>query len=391
MRIALIATLYPPYILGGAEYSTRLLVSMWRSMGHEVLVLTTSDHDEQEIMDDVRIVRLKNKNIYWRYPQREKPMVAKAVWHAIDTCNPFYNRQIQEAFRDFQPDVVSTGNLCGISVSVWKICHRMHIPVVHTLRDYYLLCPVQTMSKHGKACATQCTTCKVYSFLKKRMSRYVDAVVGISQDILGRHLEYGYFANAKQQVIPNSVPRQISTDTKQLPPSRVIGYIGRLSPEKGVELLIQAFSATKMQKQYVLRIAGEGNSDYKQALVDKYASPYIQFVGQQPSDVFLTEVELIVVPSLWNEPFGRVVIEAYAAHRPVLLANNGGLSELQKEGISWAFSTDSPEELTSLLDRYAKGDLVIRNENFDDALREFDATSVAKKYIQIFNEVIGHE
>lgn len=389
MRIALLTTLYPPYILGGAEHSTRLLVRLWKQLGHEVLVITTSDHEECEVMDGARIIRLKNKNIYWRYPQRDKPLFLKTIWHAADTYLPLYACKIRSQLRDFASDVIVTGNLCGISPTVWRTCHGMHVPVVHTLRDYYLLCPAQTMTKNGMSCKKQCMVCRTYSVNKKRMSRYVDAVVGISQVILRRHLDYGYFTNVRRKVvIPNSVPK---TPAMAHEKRQAIGYLGRLSPEKGIELLIQAFRQSQHAQTYTLCIAGDGNEQYKQYLIEKYADSSVKFVGQQDACVFFQAIDLLVVPSLWNEPFGRVVIEAYAAHCPVLLANNGGLAELQRDGISWAFSTDSPDELTSLLNRFAQGELTIRSEAFDNVMCEFDEVAVAQSYIELFQSLIKHE
>ena len=389
MRIALLSTLYPPYILGGAEHSTRLLVRLWQQLGHEVLVVTTSDHDESEVMDGAQVVRLKNRNIYWRYPQRDKPLALKTIWHAADTYFSFYARRIRSLLRDFVPDVIVTGNLCGISPTIWKTCHRMHVPVVHTLRDYYLLCPVQTMTKNGLSCQKQCFICLTYSINKKRMSRYVDAVVGISQDILRRHLQQGYFPNSRQQtVIPNSVPN-IPAIVRQT--HHTIGFMGRLSPEKGIEFLIQAFLQSSLSERYVLYIAGDGNAQYKQLLIEKYSRSSVRFVGQQNANTFLQSIDLLIVPSLWNEPFGRVVIEAYAAHCPVLLANNGGLAELQRDGISWAFPTDFPAELVSLLDRFGQGELAVREEAFDDVMRDFDETTVAQSYIDLFQSLTKHE
>lgn len=382
--------MYYPYILGGAEHSTRLLVRLWQQLGHEVLVITTSDHDESEVMDGANIVRLKNRNIYWRYPQRDKPLALKTIWHAADTYLPIYARRIHNLLQKFVPDVIITGNLCGISPTIWRTCQKLHVPVVHTLRDYYLLCPVQTMTKNGLSCKQQCFVCRTYSINKKRVSRYVDAVVGISHSILQRHLQRGYFPNSRLQVvIPNSVPQHPNISVRKK--NQIIGYMGRLSPEKGIELLIQAFVHSSFPRNYVLQIAGDGNAQYKQSLIDNYANSEVRFVGQQDANTFLQNIDLLVVPSLWNEPFGRVVIEAYAAHCPVLLANNGGLAELQRDGISWAFSTDSPDELASLLDRFAREELIVQPERFDEAMRDFDESSVAQAYIDLFQSLVKHE
>lgn len=389
MKIALIATLYPPYILGGAEHSTALLAKQWQAMGHEVLVITTALSDMHEVMDGVRVERIANKNIYWRFPQRDKPILRKALWHAVDTYNPFYRKALTHLLLEFRPDVVTTGNLCGISVTVWQTCNRLNIPIVHTLRDYYMLCPRQTMSKHNSACAKQCTVCKIYSRNKKRLSRYVNAVVGISQSILDRHMAYGYFpATLERTVIPNSVPRITShARTEQ----NAIGYMGRISQEKGIELLIEAYLHSEIADTHILRIAGNGNQEYMHPLVQHYGSDRVQFVGQQDANSFLSSIDLLVVPSLWNEPFGRVVIEAYAAHCPVFLSNKGALPELQEDGISWMFEVEHPESLTTLFNQFARHELTVQPQKFEAALDRYDEQTVAQQYITLFQKMIQHE
>lgn len=231
MRIVIVCTLYPPYILGGAEKSTALLAEGLLKQGHDVFVITTGQEDDQVKINGINVYRLKNRNIYWRYPQRDKPLLKKAIWHLLDIYNVFYQKSLKRIFTSIHPDIVHTGNLCGLSCCVWKVAKSMDIPIVHTLRDYYLLCPQQTMLKGTKSCDTQCFVCKEYSLVKKAMSEKVDAVVGISKFILSLHKKYGYFKNAKYDcVIPNSVKQEKIGE--YVHKSRDVGYIGRLSPER---------------------------------------------------------------------------------------------------------------------------------------------------------------
>ena len=60
MRIAIICTLYPPYVLGGAEISTSLLAKGLANKGHEVTVITTGNKQKEEIVDGIRVYRVKN-------------------------------------------------------------------------------------------------------------------------------------------------------------------------------------------------------------------------------------------------------------------------------------------------------------------------------------------
>ena len=124
----------------------------------------------------------------------------------IDIYNWRYKKDVKRIVSKIKPDIINTSNLCGISSIAWDVVHKMKIPIVHTLRDYYLLCPQQTMIKGTTSCEKQCTICKTYSIVKKEMSQKVDAVVGISNFILQHHLSFGYFKNAiRKEVISNSI------------------------------------------------------------------------------------------------------------------------------------------------------------------------------------------
>lgn len=385
MRIAIVSTLYPPYILGGAEISTSLLVKGLAQNGHEVHVITTGKQDGQEHCDGVTIYRLKNRNIYWRYPQREKSLLRKAIWHLADIYNIFYRPKLQSLFSQIEPDIIHTGNICGLSCIVWSLAHDFQIPVVHTLRDYYLLCPQQSMMKGSKSCDKQCFVCYSYSIVKKMISRYVDAVVGISSFILDRHLLLNYFPNATQKtVIPNSIIKaEITTKTRKF----IIGYIGRLSSEKGIELMIQAFNKSNFSR-YRLIIAGEGNSRYVNQLISLYQSDSVLFIGKCNPHDFFNQIDLLVVPSLWNEPFGRVVIESYSYHVPVLIADNGGLSELYRPGVSEKFSTDSVNSLTDLLNRYFDGKLSFDENAFEAIVSDYTEERMVSAYVKLYQAML---
>lgn len=387
MKIVIICTLYPPYILGGAEISISLLAKGLVAQGNEVAVITTGNSYKEEVLDGVHVYRIKNRNIYWRYPQREKSILRKSLWHLIDIYNPFYEADIKKILCSFQPDVINTSNLCGLSTMVWDIAHKLNIPIVHTLRDYYLLCPQQTMIKGTQSCEKQCLICRSYSAVKKKMSQKVDALVGISDFIREKHIRFGYFRNAKiVKTIPNSIDF-LQVNSKEA--TYCIGYIGRLSPEKGIEFMIDAFMESKLSKQYKILIAGTGNKNYVDSLKTKYALPQVVFVGKQKQIDFFRQIDLLVVPSLWDEPFGRVVIEAYASHCPVFMSDNGGLKELQVDGISWCFNTDNCKNLVSLFDSYTTNSITVEYTKFDQEIQKYTESRVTESYIGILKKLLN--
>lgn len=385
MKIVIICTLYPPYILGGAEISISLLAKGLVAQGNEVAVITTGNSYKEEVLDGVHVYRIKNRNIYWRYPQREKSILRKSLWHLIDIYNPLYETDIKKILCNFQPDVINTSNLCGLSTMVWDIAHKLNVPIVHTLRDYYLLCPQQTMIKGTQSCEKQCLVCRSYSAVKKKMSQKVDALVGISDFIREKHIRFGYFRNAKIiKTIPNSVG---SIQVKSINPTHCIGYIGRLSPEKGIEFMIESFMRSDISKQYKLLIAGMGNNRYVNYLKTKYTISQVAFIGKQKQTDFFKQIDLLVVPSLWNEPFGRVVIEAYASHCPVFMSKNGGLKELQVDGISWCFNTYDNKDLMSLFDGFYNNKIVVDKSLFDKEIEKYSDAKVIESYLDVFKKV----
>lgn len=382
MRIVIICSLYPPYIKGGAEISTSLLAKSLSEKGHEVHVITQGEHNETVTNDNITIHRLKSRNVYWEYRSCDRGGFKKLLWHVIDIYNQFLTKQLSRLLKSIHPDVVHTNNIAGISCAAWGVAHKLNLPIVHTLRDYYLMCPKSTMMRNHESCEKQCNTCHVFSLIKKHMSQKVDAVVGISEYILKRHIAAGYFKKSIMRVIPNCVSVQEQSYTDDC--GKAIGYIGRISPEKGIEFLIEAFKKSQ-NKRAKLLIAGTGKLDYVEMLKAKYEAENVIFMGRcNPSD-FFSRINLLVVPSLWNEPFGRVVIESYSYHIPVFMAKNGGLAELKEKGVSYAFSTDNSSQLIELLNDFFRNRIHVENDVFDKVLQKYSCDKIVNSYTDLYS------
>ena len=92
-------------------------------------------------VNGVKVYYVHLKNIYWPFGHPEVPVIAKPLWHAIDAYNPFMASVIGDILDAEAIDVVHTHNLTGFSVSAWRQVKQRGLPLVHTLRDYSLLCP----------------------------------------------------------------------------------------------------------------------------------------------------------------------------------------------------------------------------------------------------------
>jgi len=113
---------------------------------------------------------------------------------------------------------------------------------------------------------------------------------------------------------------------------KVVSYVGRLVPEKGIEVLLEAWRAVAEKvPEAVLLVAGEGSTEYEAKLRAK-AGRHVIFLGKvkDPKKVYVAS-DLVVVPSLWDEPFGLVPLEAVACGTLPLVSDRGFLPLIARE------------------------------------------------------------
>ena len=393
MKIVLLNTLYPPNVLGGTERVVQTLAESLLARGHEPVVACTGAKRgiHRERVASVPVYYVGLQNVYPLLPVDGRSALAKPVWHAIDTVNVGMARALGDILDDERPDVVHTHNLTGFSALAWSAARDRRIPVVHTLHDYYLLCPRSTMFANGANCERRHATCTLYSWPRVKLSSHVRAVVGVSQFVLERHMEHGAFSRAETFVIGNpcvSSSREIPSHDPARPRLR-IGYLGRLEPAKGVEELLTAVEGLACD-DWELHVAGRGTKAYEQRLRARGLDPRIRFCGFVDRDEFLKTIDLLVVPSLSHETFGLVAIEAFAAGVPVVASRRGGLSEVVTDGSTGAlFEPNDPGALRAILDAFlAEPSRAgrMRDRCLARAL-DFEATAITERYEAVYRRV----
>jgi glycosyltransferase involved in cell wall biosynthesis len=171
-----------------------------------------------------------------------------------------------------------------------------------------------------------------------RWARGVGAFIAPSEFVRNEWVRNGLPAEKIQTiyggVAPGEYPPGDATDQAEsrrrlgLPPDVFTAlFLGRVVPEKGVEVLLEAWKLVDIDpSEGTLLIVGPGHPDYVRALA---AGTDAVFLPTR-ADVIapLHAADVVVVPSQWEEPFGRVVIEAMAAGRPVLASRSGGIPEI---------------------------------------------------------------
>jgi glycosyltransferase involved in cell wall biosynthesis len=321
MRILSIHNSYQ--IRGGEDESRESEERLLREMGHKVEVYEVSN-DQIKDLSPAQIAM-------------------RTIWSQDSYQN------IQQQLQKSPHDIVHIQNFFPlISPAAHYAAKSQGVPVVQTLRNYRLLCPNALFFRNGQVCedclgksipypgiihrcyrdnmaasAGVTAMITVHRALKTWVNQ-VTIFIALSEFARQKFIEGGFPAD-KIVVKPNFVSPDPGKGTQS---GGYALYVGRLSVEKGLDTLLDAWRMLK--KPIPLKIIGDGPL---QALVTEASSemPHIEWLGRRPlNEVYdlIGEAMFLIFPSKWYETFGRVAIEAFAKGTPVIAANLGAIAEL---------------------------------------------------------------
>jgi glycosyltransferase involved in cell wall biosynthesis len=258
-------------------------------------------------------------------------------------------RRVLAEIKRFNPDIVHVHNFFPLlSPSVYYACQQSNIPVVQTLQNYRLFCLNSYFFRDGKVCED----CFGKPFALPGVihacyqgSKVGSAIVGTMQfthralktweKAIDLYITVTEFA--RQKYIQGNLPAsKLVVKPNFLYPDPQVGqgqgnyalFVGRLSPEKGLDTLIKAWQ--RLGSKVPLKIVGEGPL-CEQIIAASQTFPGIEYLGKLPKYKVLElmkDAQILVFPSLWYEGFPLVIVEAYAVGLPVIAANLGSQSSL---------------------------------------------------------------
>jgi glycosyltransferase involved in cell wall biosynthesis len=263
-------------------------------------------------------------------------------------------RGMRAVLRDFRPDLVHLHNIYHqLSPSILRPIREAGVPAVMTLHDYKLACPTYRFLDHDRICEA-CVPRRFWNAPLRRCNRgslAASAAVGLE---LGLHtLIRAYapvhrfacpsrFLEAKMRaarVFPDRlrwVPNFVHVERirpKDRPGGGVL-YAGRLSREKGVDLLLAAAAARPALR---IEIAGDGpeRGALERMAAELGLGERVRFHGRldpEGLDELRRGCAVAALPSRWHENMPLVLLEAFAAGLPVVATSLGGLPELIEPG-----------------------------------------------------------
>tara|TARA_R110002033_G_scaffold133508_1_gene173544 strand:- start:2480 stop:3610 length:1131 start_codon:yes stop_codon:yes gene_type:complete len=268
---------------------------------------------------------------------------------------------------EFSPDVIHVHNIFySASPSVLKAAKERNIPVVMTLHNYRLLCPGALFLRDSKVC-TKCKNISIpYYGIKHKcfQDSYVKSTLLAS--FIGYNKVNNTWANTinKFIVLTPFIKKLIVDSSLKISAANVIVkpnstddlldnniskrenkylFIGRLSKEKGVEVLIEAFNKTP---HIQLDVIGDGVLFEN---LKSIANENIKFHGSQ-NKTFIREMlnqsKALVFPSIWYEGLPNTLIEAFSTGTPVLASNIDNINDIVVSGFNGElFSPNNSSDL----------------------------------------------
>ncbi|HAW09286.1 MAG TPA: hypothetical protein DCW42_09040 [Bacteroidetes bacterium] len=401
MKICYIASLFEPELGGGAAKVVYDLAHGMANLGHEISVITSSSKKDQKtyIDNNICIYQIFAPNLYWIYDKDNQPNIKKFFFQLIDIWNPFVKRKIKKILLLESPDVVHVHKLRGLSPAVWAAADEVRVrKIIHTCHDYELISPQGALvGKIGDLSLRRKFPINFYQKIRAHFSKMVTDGLAPSKYLLEKHMEYGFFMRANQNIIPNTHGYTLSQikEHKSLNNSIKTGlnilFIGRLVKEKGVEIICDVvIKLNKQGKEIHLDIIGNGRIELE--LKKKFSQTtridfHSAIHGQTKND-YLKKCDLLIFPSTWPESFGIVITEAFAFGKPVIASNIGAIPELIEDGYNgFLFEPNDKEQLENIITKIFNDKSLLDDmrENCFQSSENYCMETFIENHLEIYN------
>ena len=359
MRILLIHNYYGSSAPSGENKVFEAEKAMLEKHGHEVAVYTRHS-------DEIRGTG-----------NGEQGTVRKLwgmVKGAICTVgNPFAARAVAKKCRAFKPDVIHFHNTFPLISPLAVRAASKYAPVVMTLHNYRTACAAGVPTRDGKVCSLCLDKKCVWDGIKHRcyrgsllatlplainitvyrkmLSRWTRQFFVFSDFQRSRMVKYG-FPYDRIAIKPNFISMGHCVEESHIKANQIV-YVGRLSPEKGLSTLIEAWRLIGRSLMCKLILIGDGDfrTDYEAAVTGLD----VEFVGKQSNEVvrrMIAASKAVILPSECWEGMPITVLESFAEGTPCIVSNLGALPEMMKNStLGEVFEAGNAEALAAAIKR----------------------------------------
>ena len=402
MKILLVNKFH--YLKGGCEKYYFELGDLLKQHGHEIAFFS---------MKSDKNVKTNEKE----YFVDEIDLNNGSKLKALDVIYSKKNkRKMLQVIEDFKPDVIHLNNFQRqLSESIVEAANKKKVPVVFTAHDVQAICPAITMLDTKKQICELCKNGKYLNCIKKKCVK--DSLLkSMLAAFEGKYYRVKKVYNKKISwiVVPSNFYKQkmiedgieekhitaihnfvdLDEYNLELQDEGFALYIGRLSKEKGILNLIEAFSSIEGRKLF---IAGDGPEKQRieNIIKERHIENRIVLLGylkQEKVKEYICKARFVVVPSIWYENCPYSVMETLAIGKPVIGANIAGIPELVNDKINGLlYKYDSISELEAKMKILYENPKLAKQygENAKKiATDDYDKEKYYSKIMDIYNKVI---
>ncbi len=359
MKIAQIAAPWiavPPKDYGGTEWVIHYLIEELVTLGHDITLLAPADAKTSAKLVSFYPLSLREEGVPWQAH-------LKACYHLYKAI---------EYVKKHQFDIVHVHVSSSTDMHIFPLATSLTTPVVATLHSPFPFDQVHTWTGDAD------------EYYTEWLSRV--PMVAISQSARAQASYPLHFAD----VVHHGLPMDLFKPVVEQPENFLV-WLGRMAPEKGVHLAIQAAKAANMP----LVLAGtidhytaERVAYFEERVkphIDQQQIKYIGPVNTQQKIDLLSRARGLLNPLQWEEPFGMVMLEAMSVGCPVIAIARGAASEIISHGTS-GFLVQDVQEMIEYIPHLGE---LNRRKVRAHAERNFSTHMMAEKYIKVYKRVIA--
>lgn len=357
------------YLKGGSETYYFALGKMLKEKGCNVIYFSMKDDKNIPCAQEKYFVN----NIDFNAKMSPvKVMTASAkLLYSLEA-----KRKFEKLLRDEKPDIIHLNIFQSqLTDSIVFAALKHHIPIVYTAHDLKAVCPSYLMMNHGKICDRCINGNYLHCVSSKCMknSRAKSLLAALEAETYRIHKTYdrmnliicpsqhhqkrltqGRICDPRiLKYMPNFLPVGTTYHAGE-PRGTYYLYYGRLSEEKGIMTLLQAFNKANVDKPLYIVGAGPQETELRDYIQHNMSGKTVKMLGYKTGDELkqiVSSAYCVILPSICCENAPYSIMEAQAMGRPAIVSDNGGLPELVTEGVNgYIFRGNDAIDLCSKLE-----------------------------------------
>lgn len=308
--------------------------------------------------------------------------------------------KLRRAIREFQPDIIHCHNLhFGIGPIAICVAKKRGIPFTLTLQNFRLLCPSATLALDGELFTDSLGRSFPWEAIRRKAYRNSALLSFWLAFIIWFHKKIGTWKKVDAYIVLTDFARSIFVNSSFAMPAEKIVikansveflpspfvergqhflFVGRLSMEKGITLLLDAFGQTG----FTLHIAGEGpmEAQVREAARRHANIQYLGPLSREQVRIEMSACTALVFPSIWYEGFPLTILEAFASRTPVIASNLGAMASMIVHGYNGHhFDAGNTQSLIEQLKTWSDIDKEKKEQYRENALASYYANYAPEK------------